>query len=182
MLLIPKFRSFLFYRSVKSVLKKCHLASFATAKTFLLVIFLFAFNSFCKAQTSVSGDQGDSTWTLAKSPYNITGNVLVPQGKTLTIKPGVVVQFPQTIGANSELIVKGTLKAIGSSDSKIMFTGGTITGQSIPYLSFICRGTFCYNGVHKFNLLKISYKQPFQRVKKCPGLDSNQHILANAAT
>ena len=44
--------------------------------------------------TEVTGVIGsDITWTLANSPYNITGPVLVSSGVTLTIEPGVTVNF-----------------------------------------------------------------------------------------
>ncbi|OQA02352.1 MAG: hypothetical protein BWY70_00025 [Bacteroidetes bacterium ADurb.Bin408] len=33
------------------------------------------------------------TWTKSKSPYTIQGEAIVPEGKTLTIEPGVTVKF-----------------------------------------------------------------------------------------
>ncbi len=60
------------------------------------------------AQTSVSGTiASDTTWQLSQSPIAVTGNVAVAAGVTLTIQPGVVVQFAQ----GKALQVNGTLIA-----------------------------------------------------------------------
>ena len=60
----------------------------------------------------------DTTWTLVKSPYIVTGNVLVMEGVTLTVEPGVVVNF------NSGMVlgIDGTLIARGTKDNMINFT------------------------------------------------------------
>ncbi len=82
--------------------------------------------------TNVSGHiTANTTWNIAGSPYTITGAVTVDQGKTLTIKPGVTVQFPNAGGSTSTIYVDGTLKAIGTVDSVINFTstGGYAYGQ-----------------------------------------------------
>jgi len=43
-----------------------------------------------KSQTTVSGGiYSNTTWTLANSPYVITGNIVVFPAATLTIEPGV---------------------------------------------------------------------------------------------
>jgi hypothetical protein len=77
---------------------------------------------FCTAQTStpVSGViNADIIWTKADSPYILNGNVLVNNGVTLTIEPGVTVNF---VGYYIE--VNGTLVAKGSSFNPITCTGG----------------------------------------------------------
>ncbi|WP_294429375.1 hypothetical protein [uncultured Treponema sp.] len=69
--------------------------------------------------TQVSGVlTGDSlTWTKAKSPYIVNGNLLVREGSELTIEPGVIVQFT----GDYYLKVNGVISAIGSKTAPIIF-------------------------------------------------------------
>ena len=67
--------------------------------------------------TSVGGViNSDTIWTAANSPYCFTGNVLVNNGVTLTIQPGVTVNFNSFY-----LRVNGTLTAQGTNGKKITF-------------------------------------------------------------
>jgi len=70
--------------------------------------------------TNVSGPiTSDTTWTLANSPYIVTGNnVLVMEGVTLTIEPGVVVKFEN----ERSLQIDGQLIARGTAENPIIFT------------------------------------------------------------
>ena len=65
----------------------------------------------------LSGD--DLHWTKDKSPYLVTGNVLVPEGETLVIDPGVDVQF------NGEFYmqVEGAIQAIGTESERVKIYG-----------------------------------------------------------
>jgi hypothetical protein len=91
---------------------------------FLLAVAIFGllFMSrvdFAGAQTGtqVSGTiKSDTFWTKANSPYNLTGNVFVSEGVTLTVEPGVVVN------CNKDIIqVNGTMQVLGSNNDKVVF-------------------------------------------------------------
>jgi parallel beta-helix repeat protein len=65
----------------------------------------------------------DTTWDLAGSPYQVMENVIVDLGATLTIDPGVSVQFdswqpPPLL----HLFVEGRLNATGNETSMIQFS------------------------------------------------------------
>ncbi len=95
---------------------------------FFSVFFLIP--SISSATTIISGPiTSNQTWTTASSTYVVTGTVTVNPGVTLTINPGVVVKF----ASFTSLINKGTLNALGSTSSKIYFTGysdDTVGGDS----------------------------------------------------
>jgi hypothetical protein len=91
----------------------------------VLLIFLLSSGLFLFYNLEVGLAQGvsfggiigsDTTWTLANSPYNITGNILVNNGVTLTIEPGV------TVNLNGfYILVNGTLQARGTNQTMISF-------------------------------------------------------------
>ncbi len=88
----------------------------------LILISNMQFNT-VQASTEVTGIiSSDTTWAKANSPYALTGNVIVDEGVTLTIEPGVSVYF------NSYFIcVNGTLFAKGTQTDKITMTGAGIS-------------------------------------------------------
>jgi hypothetical protein len=58
---------------------------------------------------------GNVTWTLDKSPY-VVESIAIPEGSTLTIEPGV------KVFVKGEVIIQGTLNAIGTREKPIVFT------------------------------------------------------------
>ncbi|HYO77559.1 MAG TPA: hypothetical protein VE010_13950, partial [Thermoanaerobaculia bacterium] len=94
----------------------------ATRAAFSLL--LIAFLARAAGATNVSGALTSSTtWTAANNPYVVTSTVTVNSGVTLTIEPGVTVSFNSGTG----LTVSGTLRAIGTSMSRITFTSSAAT-------------------------------------------------------
>lgn len=83
--------------------------------TFLIV------NSF--AQTSVPGGVVSGTWSLIGSPYNIQGDIMIANNTTLSIDPGVTVNFQ----GHYKLLVLGQLVAIGTTTDTITFTSADTT-------------------------------------------------------
>ncbi len=64
---------------------------------------------------------GDSSWDNPTVVYWVTGNIIVPQGSSLTVSPGQVVKFLPT---DIHLAVEGKLTAAGRPDAPIIFTSG----------------------------------------------------------
>lgn len=98
---------------------------------FISVLFFFISHSLF-AQTNVSGGiYNNTTWTLANSPYLITGPIVVFPSKTLTIEPGVLIKvqggFNPTSGyPNNYLEIRGNLVAVGTANLPIIFTTDSI--------------------------------------------------------
>jgi hypothetical protein len=106
-------------------------------KTFLITIFIsctllltalnLGANSLparaATANTPVCGAiSANTTWQVANSPFEVcVSGVTVAQGVTLTIEPGVQVQFDN--GVNNSIYVQGALSAIGTPTQPITFTG-----------------------------------------------------------
>ena len=79
-------------------------------------------NNHLNAQTTVSGIiSANTTWAASGNPYNVTGNVMVNTGVTLTIEPGVIVKFDKL----KSLQVNGELVARGTSNNNITFTSSS---------------------------------------------------------
>ncbi len=113
--------------------------------SFFLMVFMSGM--LIKANTPVSGGIfTNTTWTLANSPYIVTGNVVVFPGVTLTIQPGVEVRVKMnpstTFGYHGSfgyvIEARGTINAIGTSNAKITFKSDTtIAGQNDLWRGFI---------------------------------------------
>lgn len=89
--------------------------------------------------TDVSGIIGENTtWTLENSPYVLTANVLVDEGVTLAIVPGVTVHFGDYF-----MTVAGTLLAIGNETDRVVMTGSgnAYTGEWNGRIVFLSTST-----------------------------------------
>ena len=71
----------------------------------------------------------DATWGVKNSPYLVSEDLIVENGATLTIEPGVEVRFLETVAGdhnsfstpNTDLIIRGTLTAMGTGRHPIRF-------------------------------------------------------------
>jgi hypothetical protein len=98
-------------------------------KSFLLWSVLIAFLVFTSMQstypqTIVPGGYVSGTWTAAGSPYLVQGNITIHTDSTLTIQPGVEVNFQ----GYYSFTVNGYLHAIGTVTDSIHFTASTNWG------------------------------------------------------
>lgn len=103
----------------------------------VLLVILLTFNqSF--AYTNISGGiYNNTTWTLAGSPYLMTGSVVVFPGKTLTIEPGVEIYVVADSSFNTGnfkyLEIRGQLIANGTASQPIRFVS---TDTSIGFYNW----------------------------------------------
>ncbi len=102
----------------------------------LFLIFVISFFGVFGQTTIQNGEKVFGTWTKSKSPYIIEGEAVVPNGKTLVIKPGVEIRFKtgenrfvydedgqRNFGCDiGYLRVEGTLIAKGKKNKPIIFT------------------------------------------------------------
>ena len=83
------------------------------------LVILFLFLVVAHAQTEVSGNISNNTiLNLDASPYIITDDLYVMPNCTLTIEPGVIIK----IDGLKSIVIKGSLKAIGTNENYITFT------------------------------------------------------------
>ena len=101
----------------------------------ILTLSLFCSIALSHAVTTSGSLVADEVWS---GMINLTGDVTVPAGVTLTIEAGTEVVFPaeadDMAGGNdtvlTELIVSGSLVAVGTEGSPILFTSGAFLFDS----------------------------------------------------
>ena len=107
-------------------------------KKLLYTILLTAISMSMYGQTNVSGGIfSNTTWTLANSPYIMTGPVVVFPNVTLTIEPGVVVKIEETSSTTSlqvYLELRGKLIAKGNASNPISFIPKTTPSNGLDYI------------------------------------------------
>jgi hypothetical protein len=98
----------------------------------------FTFLSLSDSITELSGEQSGE---YIIGEYIVTDNVIIPEGKTMTIQAGSVIRFKQYTG----LIVKGKLECIGNADTVTLFTSEKI--QSVSDTGSYNQNLSQWNGV-----------------------------------
>lgn len=104
----------------------------------------------CNAQTPVPVGNVSGTWTPLGSPYNVQGSITIADATTLTIQPGVTVNFIGTYRLN----VQGRLLAIGTSTDTIIFTSAN---TNIGWRSIHFDNTPITNDTSKLYFCKLEY-------------------------
>ena len=96
----------------------------------------------------------DTTFTLAGSPYQIcnTAGLIIQQGATLTIQPGVTVEFA---GAGYQFTVAGTLNSQGTAAQPVQFTSATPSAGS--WRGLLVSGTGGIKAVLNMDYTTIQY-------------------------
>jgi hypothetical protein len=118
---------------------------------------------FSNAQTQIPAGDVHGSWGISGSPYNIQGDITIPNDSTLSIEPGVVIEFQGYFTLN----VQGRLLASGTETDTILFTINDTTG-------FFNRDTTLggWNGIQfidtppdndtsKINFCKLQYAKAF---------------------
>ena len=117
-----------------------------------LLFLLLVSTSF--AQTSVQGGiYNNTTWTVANSPYTITGPVVVFPGNTLTIEPGVQLLINNQASNTIYIEARGTINCIGTSQLPIKIRTLYDT-TNVGWQGFVC--TNSQGGVINSNYFDIA--------------------------
>lgn len=91
----------------------------------LSILILLRFASSLIAQTIVPGGLVSGTWPTSGSPYLVQGNLLIANGTSLIIAPGVTVNFH----GSYKMLVSGRLVAKGTATDSVYFTAANaVTG------------------------------------------------------
>lgn len=84
----------------------------------IISLFLFFSINHALATEVIGFISSNTTWTVSKSPYVTLGNIIVKEGVTLTVEPGVKIKF----GPGHSLTINGALIARGTPKKGIKFT------------------------------------------------------------
>ncbi|MFZ4522275.1 MAG: right-handed parallel beta-helix repeat-containing protein [Bacteroidales bacterium] len=119
-------------------------------KTALTITAIILMHCGSYAQTVIPGGSVSGTWTIAGSPYNVQGSIMVPDASTLTIEPGVTVNFQ----GQFKLLILGQILAIGTATDSITFTAAD---TSNGWRSIHFDGTPATNDTSKLYYCRIRY-------------------------
>ena len=101
-------------------------------KANVLSIIAILFSITLYSQTPVPPGDISGIWTLEESPYLLSGDNTVPDGMTLTIEPGVVVEWRDS----KTMFIQGQILAEGTESDSIIFTAAD-TADGFNSIRFI---------------------------------------------
>lgn len=107
-------------------------------KTVLTLLAAFAVAG---AQTTISGNVGDMTLDSSGNPFIVEKDIVVPKGKSLTIKEGCALLFKQFTG----LTIQGTCTVNGTQEHPVVFT--SINDAMFNKTTAQEAGAFDWNGI-----------------------------------
>lgn len=84
----------------------------------LIILFCLGILNLSSQTPFQGGIYSDTEWTLANSPYIITGDVAIFPNITLTVEPGVEIKFD----GYYTFEIRGILISIGTSNNRIQYT------------------------------------------------------------
>jgi hypothetical protein len=122
---------------------------------YLIILLLSAQASF--TQTVVSGGiYSNTTWTLANSPYLMTGSIVVFPGVTLTIQPGVEIRVKENglSGGQYYLETRGTINMVGQPGALITFRADTAITTPFSWVGIIVKNS--QGGALNYDYVSIS--------------------------
>lgn len=102
--------------------------------TFMTFVLLIGLNLL--GQTNFQGGiYSNTSWTKDKSPYIITGDVVIFPGKVLTIEPGVEIRF----AGHYSFEVRGILESNGTAELPISFTSNLASPKKGDWIGLIIK-------------------------------------------
>ena len=171
---------------IRNGVKRTMCRSFARLTLVLVITTLFCVQ--IDAQRSdgptyiTSPITADTTFTQSGSPYVVQINLTIPSTVTLTVQPGVEVKFD----GNYALTVQGTLSAVGTASSLIVFTSAKASPAAGDWVGVHVSSTTL------LRFVKISYADAgvwcegpgnAARLEACTFTDNGSGIyLANQST